>query len=181
MKPILTALGLAALLTVSACATATPYQPKAASGLSSGGYSDLKITSDRYRISFEGNSVTDRDTVERYLLYRAAEVTVREGADWFMLTNRRTDTDTRRVSSGPMMHGWAPEWEYLGRGRWALFPSYDRFWGADFDYNEYTRYRANAEILLGKGPKPANDPSVFDAREVAANLEKTIARPAPKP
>ena len=30
---------------------------------------------DRWKVSFSGNSLTDRNTVETYLLYRAAELT----------------------------------------------------------------------------------------------------------
>ncbi len=44
----------AAALALTACATATPYQPLKTSGLDSGGFSELKISSDRYRITFRG-------------------------------------------------------------------------------------------------------------------------------
>ena len=39
------------------------------------------------------------------------------------------------------------------------------------------RYEATAEIFMGKGPKPVNDATAFDAREVIANLGPTIVRP----
>jgi hypothetical protein len=42
------------------------------------GYSDQQIESNRFRVSFAGNSLTARETVERYLLYRAAELTVQQ-------------------------------------------------------------------------------------------------------
>jgi hypothetical protein len=181
MHRALTAALLTGVLALASCATPTPYQPLMPHGVSSGGYSDLKISSDRYRITFEGNSATERDTVERYLLYHAAEVTLREGYDWFMLANRRTDEKTSHfITPDPAFGAWQPEWLYRGRGRWALVPSYDPFWGGGFyQTDDVSRYKANAEILLGHGKKPADNPAAFDAHEVSANLAPTIARPKP--
>src|SRR4051812_30110703 len=85
------ALAGGALLLGSACETATPYQPLQAGNATSGGYSDQRISRDRYRVVFQGNSITQRETVERYLLYRAAELTTQAGYDWFELVDRNTD------------------------------------------------------------------------------------------
>jgi hypothetical protein len=178
MHRVLTAALLTGALALASCATPTPYQALVTNGPSSGGYSDLKISSDRYRISFQGNSVTERDTVERYLLYHAAEVTLRDGYDWFMLANRRTDTKSSRfITPEPGFGAWQPQWYYAGRGRWALIPSFDPFWGGAYESDDITRYKADAEILLGHGKKPADNPAAFDAHEVSANLAPTIARP----
>src|SRR5690606_20927523 len=46
-----------AALALAACATATPYQPLGP-GSSGGGYSEQRLESDRYMVSFAGNSVT---------------------------------------------------------------------------------------------------------------------------
>ena len=46
------------------------------------------------------------------------------------------------------------------------------------DVTTVDKYQASAEVVMGKGPKPANDPSVFDAREVMANLRSTIVMPS---
>ena len=42
---------------------------------------------------------------------------------------------------------------------------------------EIRRYEATAEIVMGRGPKPAGDPRAFDAREIAARLGPTAPRP----
>ena len=70
MKRLL--LAAAAALSLAACATPTPYQPLVRNGTATGGYTETRISSDRFRVSFQGNTITDRETVERYLLYRAA-------------------------------------------------------------------------------------------------------------
>ncbi|WP_204306898.1 CC0125/CC1285 family lipoprotein, partial [Klebsiella aerogenes] len=79
------ALILAGSISLSACMTATPYQPATGNGTATrNGYSDTQIESNRFRISFSGNSLTARETVERYLLYRAAELTLQQGFDHFI-------------------------------------------------------------------------------------------------
>lgn len=168
---------------LAACETATPYQPLRAGSQVSGGYSDLKLESNRWRVTFAGNSLTSRQTVETYLLYRAAELTVNQGYDWFEMADRQTDKHVQTFADpiGPYGYGWAPYWRFHGRFGWR---SWDPFWGDPFwadsvDIQTIEQYEANAEIVMGHGAKPTGDPRAFDAREVLANLSGKIARPTP--
>lgn len=179
---------LLAATALTACATATPYQPNMPGQQVSGGFSDTRLETDRYRVTFAGNSLTSRETVERYLLYRAAELTTGEGYDWFALVDRSTDRKTRTyVDSAPSAFGygyggWRPYWRYYGPryGGWRRWDPWfgDPFWADDMDVRTVEKFEASAEIILRKGPKPANDPQAFDAREVMSNLGPTIVRPA---
>ena len=63
---------------LAACATSTPYQPASKPG-GFDGFSQTLIENDRARVTFGGNSLTERETVENYLLYRAAEIAVERG------------------------------------------------------------------------------------------------------
>jgi hypothetical protein len=45
------------------------------------------------------------------------------------------------------------------------------------DISTIERFTASAEIVLGKGPKPAGDTETFDARAVIENLGPRIQRP----
>lgn len=47
------------------------------------------------------------------------------------------------------------------------------------DVRTIEKFEASAEIIVGRGPKPPNDPRAFDAREVMTNLGPTIVRPTP--
>lgn len=183
MKRLLIAAAAAATLALGACGTPTPYQPLQTGAISNGGYSDTRISTDRYRVSFQGNTITDRDTVEQYLLYRAAELTREAGYDWFSTATRDTQEQRRDYYHGDPFgyYAWQPTWFYLGGGRWAIMPSYDPFYyGRGYEYRSVEQYRATAEIFLGRGEKPANDPSAFDAREVMANLGPTLRYPEAK-
>ena len=64
---------------LAGCETATPYQPLAPGTAQSGGFTDQRLDDNHFRVTFQGNTETSRETVETYLLDRAAEVTVHSG------------------------------------------------------------------------------------------------------
>ncbi len=82
--------GAAALaLLVPGCAgKPTPYQPMSSTSRISGGYSETRLATDHFRVTFVGNSFTSRERVEASLLYRAAELTLQEGYQWFVIEDR---------------------------------------------------------------------------------------------
>lgn len=173
-----------ALALLGACATATPYQPSAtATGY---GYSEQQIEPNRARVSFRGNTLTDREQVETYLLFRAAELTVAAGFDHFVVANRDTDATTRRYRDPAYYPRFRPSyWYYSPRWGWRSYydPFFDPFYDP-FDRGrevEVTRYEAVAEVAMFNGPKPANNEDAYDAREVIANLQASVVRPAPAP
>lgn len=172
MKRLL--LSLAGLALLAACATPTPYQP---AGNSQWGFQESQIESNRFRVSFSGNSLTDRETVETYFLYRAAELTLEHGYDHFLVAQRATDVESRIVGSRPdpfYRPGFGLHYSYF-HPRWGWHGAGDPFWN-DTNYREITRYEASAEILLGRGTKP-DAANAFDARDVMANLGPRIQRP----
>lgn len=173
---------------LAACATPTPYRPLTGSGAYATGYSDTRIESNRYRVSFAGNSLTQRETVERYLLFRSAQLTLEQGGDHFVLVDRDTEprTDVYTTPSafgGGRWGGWSPYWSYyrpsFGWRRWSPFWG-DPFWDRGVDVRTVTRYDATAEIVVGRGPKPASNVRAFDARDVIENLGPGIVTPQPR-
>jgi hypothetical protein len=158
---------------LAACATATPYQ---AASTDRYGFQEQQIEANRVRITFRGNTVTDRETVETYLLYRAAEVTLQNGKDYFIVAQRDTEEHSRIQGAGAHHPRFAFDyWYFSARRGWS--PWYDPFWDEPNSYREVTRYEAVAEIAMFVGPKPAGDADAFDAREVQTNLQGRIVRP----
>ena len=171
LREALAAAALASLGLAACESSPTPYQP----GFGSvPGYSEMRVEDNRYRISFRGNSSTSRDVVETYMLYRAAELTLQSGYDFFTVAHRETDRDVRIRSYG----GYGPYWgyPYYWRGGW-----WDPYWGAwggwggGASFSTSTSYDGNIEMLMGRGPK-GDDPNAFDAREVTQNLGGAIQR-----
>jgi hypothetical protein len=68
---------------------ATPYQ---SSGWR-GGYSDKKLSSDIYQVSFNGNGFTGETTAHNYMLKRAAEIALINGYSHFIVLDGKTDSD----------------------------------------------------------------------------------------
>lgn len=159
-KPaLLTALSLGALLV--GCATVTPYQP-----LDNGqGYSDQRLESNRYRVRFAGNQQTPKETVQNYLLFRAAEITLRQGHDYFVAIDQQTDEDTTQYQTVSFGTGF-------GSWRWYPFGTV----GVSTTRGN-SQYMAEANILTFAGDKPAADPNAFDARQIVENLGPTVIRP----
>jgi hypothetical protein len=150
-------------LALAACASPTPYR---AGDDEHPGYRDQKLQEQRYRVSFNGNSVTPRETVEIYLLYRAAELTLAQQMDYFVVQKQDTDTKSEYTGTGPAFSA--------GFGRRRSF--YSAGWGTS-TVTESNRYEAIAYITMKKGKAPEDDPNAYDAREVTQNLESRIHRP----
>lgn len=186
---VLPALAGLALALGGCAATTTPYQPASASSKVKGGYSEVQLASDRYRVTFEGNNLTSHDTVEGYLLYRSAELTLAQGYDWFSIVQRETEHRVeRRVELDPFYRPWygsayaywLPEWRYYGRPYgWRSWYPYggDPFWASRIDVRTVEQFEATAEIVMHRGPKPEGNGKSFDARDVVATLGPKIERP----
>lgn len=173
-------LGLTAMA-LSGCETATPYQPLAKGEQTYGGYRDERLDADHFRVSFRGNTLTSRATVENYLLYRAAELAVANGFDWFETVDQHTDKQQHTYVDGfGYGYGFSPYWRFYGRRYgWRGFYG-GPLWDDGFDVQTVQRFEATADVVMGHGPKPAGDKRAFDAREVMANLGPHIKRPGQK-
>ena len=157
-------------LLAASCASQTPYAPADNGKL---GYSEQQIEGNRYQVSFAGNSLTERQTVEAYLLYRAAELTLASGYDYFVVVEQDTEKSTTYRSTiygYPFRHHFFTSWY-----GYPYDPFYDGF--ATETTRPIDRYRAVAEIVMYKGEKPADDPAAFSARDVIEHLGPTIQRP----
>ena len=154
---------VAAALLLSACATATVYAPAATP--TAVGYSEMRIQSDRYRVTFRGGSGAPAQQVRDYALRYAADVTLREGYDWFRVTDRYIDAAggsgaTIGIGGGGASYGRSSA---VGIGG-----------GISFPVGGGPRIAETIEIVLGKGSLPPGG-DAYDARE----LRESLAVPPP--
>ena len=157
---------------LAACATATPYQ-SAESGRGYG-FQEQMIEQNRVRISFRGNTLTDRDTVENYLLYRAAEITIENGKDYFIVANRDTEGRSRLQAVGPMGPRFAFDWYYSPRRAGLV----RRFW-AEPQLSRGDRYEATARSRCSTAPAEDRTPST--RARCRPICRKRIVRLKPRP
>jgi hypothetical protein len=182
MKRTILVAALLAATALCGCETATPYQPLHAQGAkASGGYYDHQIEANRFEVGFAGNSLTKRDSVERFLLYRSAELTLAQGYDWFEAVHRHVGHKSEFYAT-PGPYGawggyWSPRWGFYRAG----FGWRYGYWGDPFmrpDVERVDRYTASSEIFLGRGPKPEGR-QAFDAHAVVESLRGAVIS-APK-
>ena len=158
---------VAAALALANCAKPTPYAP----AVERYGYAEQQFENNRYRITFAGNSVTERDTVEIYLIYRAAELTRALGYDYFEVADKDTEKSTRFFVTENFSGG---------------FSRFDRRFGHGFGTGFVTgtarpvvEYEGTLNIVVRRGTKPADQANAYDARDVLQRLGPRIQRPPP--
>lgn len=183
------ALGALALALAGCAASTTPYQPASRSTAVSGGYTETRLAEGRYLVTFAGNRFTSRERVEAALLYRAAELSVQQGYDWFVIHDREVERQVeRQVRPDPLydpwfirdLGPWRPYWRYYGPGTgWRnWYPYYgDPFWTSHIDVETIERFEASAEIAMGRGSMPMGNGRAFDARAVMARLGPEVLKP----
>lgn len=166
-----------ALALLSACATPTPYQPFRAyrAGGVHGGYLEERLGPNRFVLLFHGNSMTSRRQVEQALLYRAAELSLLNGFDHFVIADPRMTENVRIVAEKDPRPGQAvatgngdPQWRYYQRGlgwRDGPIPS------DPVTIRRVTAFEATAEIRLENAPVEAG---ALDARELIAKLGPAV-------
>jgi hypothetical protein len=166
---ISTVVGAALLL--AACQTPAAYQPRTPG--SSTGYTDEQLAQNRWRVTFAGNSSTRRETVESYLLLRAAEVALKSGYHWFVFDARDTAAQTTYQSD---FVGW-PGWRGYGR-YWHSWP-YGGWGGGMETSRPITAYEAYAEIVLLTDDQAKTEARAIHAEDVLEHVGPTARPPEP--
>lgn len=146
-----------------ACTAPTPYQP-ATDGF---GYAEQQLEEDRYRITFTGNADTPREAVQNYLLFRAAEVTLESGHDYFTVAERSLDRSTRYFGTVDPLYSRG----YLYRRD----PfAYGALGSGTYTAHEINSYAASADIVVFEGEKSPGDVNAYDARSVIEQLRPAV-------
>ncbi len=155
-------LALVAWLVGGCASTATPYRPAAAPG--DQGYQEQRIEENRYRVTFTGNTATTREAVENFMLLRTAELTLKQGYDYFVLDDRDTEAQTYYLRSMSDYGAWDPFYGCLWpRTGFALSTT-----------QAVTNYKAQAYVMMFKGDKPPLELKAFDARDVQTSLAPLV-------
>lgn len=146
---------------VAGCAT-KPTAYRASDPQSRHGYAEEQLGPNRFRVRFSGNSQTEREVVEDYLLYRAAEVTLSKGFTHFVFVNQDTEAKTYYRDT-------FDDWPRTGF-YWHTWPwGYGSGFGASLSTSTsrpITSYTAYADVVLLSLGEAKSEPAAFDARDV---------------
>jgi len=152
----------ASTLALAACASLAPYGPQRGPG--GQGFSEQRIESNRFRVSYNG--VGAPGPVADYALLRAADLTTQEGYDWFEVT--QSWTDGRPGGAG----GVRPSVSIGGgTSRYGGYSASGVGVGLGLNFSGPQPTSTTLEVVLGRGPKP-DRPDAYDARQVQDALRR---------
>jgi hypothetical protein len=154
-----------------------------------GVYDEQKIGASGYRLTVRGRNWTSRGEIEKYLAYRAAELTKRQKASWFTLKEARDPDDTMAVSKRDptgkrysfRMEFWRPVWRFKLAGD-SAWKNWSPFSGAPFfaegiDTKTITDFEVTADVTLHKSPMDDAEPLAFEAWAVSDFLVNQVSPP----
>ena len=143
------------ILSIDGCTT--PYQER---GILGTGYTESRLDSTTFQVTYHGDRSMDRDLVERYTLFRCAELTLEQGADYFAVVETSGDmqTDTR-ISSGST----------TGTG----FGGTEMSTGTEVRSRD-PKFSVTRIIRLHTGTRPTGNATIFDAEQMVELQRKEI-------
>ncbi len=160
---MLRSLAIAAVLALSACATAPTYAPATRQG--GPGFSETQIEANRYFVTYRAPSASDQSLVHDFALRRAADITLERGREWFWVDRRSFDGQSYGGSGTSIGFG-------VGGVRFGGNSATGASVGVNVPIGGgrgQTVRSATLEIRLGEGPKP-DDPNAYDAQAIVWNL-----------
>ncbi|MFT7259076.1 MAG: hypothetical protein ACI9MS_000929 [Glaciecola sp.] len=173
MKTIMIFLSITLLLV--GCASKPDYR---AATKDSAGHSEQKISDDRYRVQFKIHSNSVADATD-FALLRSAQLTQREGFDWFLVTSKETFIESTKMQPASSV-GVTQSRETVRQCGLLTCDTYQRpstRMDAAISVGSQSKRKQVQTILdirMGKGMK-LNDDS-YNAQDVIDNLENKAHR-----
>lgn len=122
----------------------------------SGGFSEVKYSSDVVKISFNGNAYTSSETVADYCFLRAADYSYSNGYKYFVVIDNKNNTTSETVQTSP------------GQINYNSFSN-----TAYYTNPTYTTYnKANSSIMIKMTNE--NIQGAFSSEEIRTNLSKSL-------
>lgn len=160
---------ISTIFTLAACSSQPDYRAAEDGGY---GYTETQLTDTQYQVQFKARG-TDKGAASNYALLRAAEVTLANDYDWFVISHRETQIDKETVRdadfyyppSGDMVtycNAIRCETRYYPRSAFAA--------GIHVGGRTDSDITVTLDIKMGSGEQPETDYS-YDASEVVTNLK----------
>ena len=180
-------LGMALVIAVCfslAAADTSEMVPPAGPGV----FTAKQVRPGAFKLVVAGHTFTSRSDIEKYLAYRAARLTIEQGAEWFTFQEERGKGDTAepvpvRDPEGQRysfrMKYFRPVWRYKVNES-AAWTRWSPFSGAAFisaDHKTITSFEVSAEIVVHKAPMDDADPLAFEAHAVSDLLVNQVSPP----
>ncbi len=165
---------ISSLSMLAACVSTTAYVPARDAG--DFGYYSSKISENRFRVVFNGRASTSTGSARDFALLRAAELTLQEGADWFQVVDRETETTAASVpsASSGIHHERVVERDCGLLGcKTTTRPVTSANIAVD-GRSPRGKVSSSLEIVIGKDPMPTGNGTYYDADKVASSLRASM-------
>ena len=160
-----------------------PMVPAAKPGV----FTATKKGANGYHLAVAGHKFSTRSDIEKYLAWRAADLTMAQKANWFTFVETRAKGDSAAVPKRDpaglrysfRMDYFRPVWRYKVKGSPA-WKSWSPFAGAAFitdDPKSITDFEVSADIVLHKGQMDDANPLAFEAGAVSDLLINQVSPP----
>ena len=173
MKPLL--VSLLTVLLLSSCSP-SKYMSKGDNVWGMYGYSEVPIDSSTCLITYAGDYTQPSDLVDRYALYRAAEVTVAKGFDYFVVMDGQANasalTNVMQNAGTPtttIEHDIDPQ---TGR----MIPVAVTTSNPSYMTSTSTAHTVTKTIRMFKGARPADNVQAYDAKSMVTMMAPSIQR-----
>ncbi|MEX2126039.1 MAG: hypothetical protein WD795_19265 [Woeseia sp.] len=159
---------------LGACASTPKYAP--ADDVDGYGHYSTQLSENRYRVVYNGSRSTSLNTTRDYAMLRAAELTMREGYDWFRIVDRETVS----FSEPQPQSGFSYERTYYVErscGLLSCSQSVRPWTTTQLDMRSdraRTKHSHVLEIVIGKGELPEDDSDYYQADAVARSLVESM-------
>jgi hypothetical protein len=161
-----------------------PMVPPAGPGV----FTVKKTGPNKFHLVVAGHAFTNRNDIEKYLAWRAAQLTISEKADWFTFVELRSKGENADPVPKPepgaprfsfRMKYFRPVWTFKA-GKTAPIAKWSPFTGAAFpttDPKTITDFTVSADIAVHNGSMDSANPLAYEPHAMSDLLINQVAPP----
>ncbi len=173
MKVIFPAIAIVLLL--SSCGP-SKYMAKSDNWLKMYGYDEMPMDSTTYQVTYNGDDNTPAEVVDRYALFRSAELTVAKGFTYFIVMDGTANTNTSTTTlPGAETHNTSIE-HALDPQTGQMIPVGVTTTHRDYMTMTHTAHTVTKTIRMYKGERPSDNAHAFDAQSMISVMGPAISR-----
>jgi hypothetical protein len=167
------------LLLLSSCGP-SKYMSKTDNFWGLYGYSDMPLDSTTYQVTYAGDQTVPADLVDRYALYRCAELTTSKGFNYFVILDKDADANTTTTSTttpGAETHNTTIEHD-IDPQTGKSIPVAVTTTNQDYmtTTSSSTTHTVMKTIRMFKGERPGDNANAYDAKSMVSVMGPTISR-----
>ncbi len=162
------------LLLLASCAT--KYAPVSGSfWTGQTGYSEVPLDSSTWQVTFAGNNNTTDDVVNRYALYRAAEITTQRGFDYFVVLDNNDVAALTSTVNNSNTHETSVE-HTIDPQTGKMVPVAVTTNTGNSTITTQASHTVTKTVRLFNGARPADNANAYDAKAMVAMMAPSIQR-----